>query len=261
MMNVKVINLESLEGFGLHPDSGRNFLIHISSINLWKGLSIAFVLHAALITSYYVSAVLLKEDISMRTVRFVDANELTSAAPLEKTAEPVKVDVQMNEIPKVIAGIPIVVPDAEAPSDVTLQTQEEIKTNIAASSFSLGNAGEGEIKVDISESLRGLNESSDEPGMDEFIPVEQAPILLAKVIPEYPEIARQAGIEGKVFLKALVNEEGVVVKVVYIQGDDMFKEAAVNALSQARFKPAINGNRPVKVWISYPFIFRLRTTQ
>jgi protein TonB len=82
-------------------------------------------------------------------------------------------------------------------------------------------------------------------------------VQLAKPVIVYPSLAKKAGLEGKVILKALIDESGNVTKVVVLSGDHIFHDAAVSALQQAKFKPAINGNRAVKVWITYPIIFRL----
>jgi protein TonB len=78
------------------------------------------------------------------------------------------------------------------------------------------------------------------------------------VIPEYPEIARKAGIEGKVFTKLLVNQQGRVDSVAVLKGPEVFIDATVKAAGQLRFKPARQNDKPVRVWVSQVFVFRLK---
>ncbi|MCI0515451.1 energy transducer TonB [candidate division KSB1 bacterium] len=77
---------------------------------------------------------------------------------------------------------------------------------------------------------------------------------------KYPEIARKAGVEGKVYVKVLVNERGDVVRTEILKslGNNGCDEAAVEAIRKARWKPAMQRDRPVKVWISIPVIFKLK---
>ncbi|HNC48168.1 MAG TPA: TonB family protein, partial [bacterium] len=217
-------NIEVIEGYG-RENYGSFVLKKVYQKNVSTGLIIGITLHIAGIMTYYISTVVFKEE-QIRMVRITDINELQSAPPLqEQTAAP-KVKVEVQEVIKPVAGIPIVVPDAEAKPDMTIQTQEEIKTDIAAPT-SFGSDG-GEVKVDISGTIGDIG--GGEPGMDEFVPVEQQPVIVAKVQPVYPELAKKAGLEGKVIVKALIDESGTVTKCVVLQGDEMFKESAVNAL-------------------------------
>ncbi len=242
-------NIEVVEGLG-RPNYGSHALKQVYKKNASTGLAIGIGIHLALIATYYVATVVMKED-RIFTVRITDVNELSSAPPLNEQPVIPKVKVE-QEIIKQVSGIPVVVPDEEAKPDQTIQTQEEIKTDIAAPT----NYGDGEVKVDISGTIGDIG--GGEPGMDEFIAVEQQPVILAKVTLSYPDLARKAGLEGKVIVKGLIDENGNIIKVVVLSGDEMFKDAAVNALMATKFKPAINGNRAVKVWITYPFVFRLR---
>ncbi len=208
-------------------------------------------LHVSGITGYY-AATHWFEDEKIRTVRFVGANELMNAPPLQDLPPPMRVKIEVTEI-KPAAGIPIVVPDELAAPEQTIQTQEEIKAAITAPAFT-GDGGE-EIKVDISQPIDMLNER--DPDESEFVPVEQMPVIIKRVVPEYPSLARKANVEGRVVVRAMVDENGNVTKAVILEGDDIFNQAALDAIYRTKFKPAVNGNRTVKVWITYPFIFTL----
>jgi len=92
----------------------------------------------------------------------------------------------------------------------------------------------------------------------EFYAVEIKPVVIKFVEPVYPELARKAGIEGDVFVKALVDEEGNVIKTEVLKSSHpLFEKPALEAAAQFKFKPGYQRDRPVKVWVSIPFFFRL----
>jgi len=76
----------------------------------------------------------------------------------------------------------------------------------------------------------------------------------------YPEIARKAGVEGRVLVYAQIDEDGNVVrtKVVKSLGPNGCDEAAVNAIRDVKWRPAKQRDRAVKVWIAVPVDFRLQ---
>ncbi len=84
------------------------------------------------------------------------------------------------------------------------------------------------------------------------------PIYIPK--PPYPERARQAGIEGQVVVKALLDIDGSVMEVEILKssGNEALDEAALSAARMAKFTPARQRENPVRVWVSIPFNFSLR---
>ncbi|KAB2881340.1 energy transducer TonB [bacterium] len=244
-------NIDVIDGFE-RENYGSYVLKKVYSKNLAAGLIIGVALHIGGIASYYISNIVMQED-RIITVKFTDINELQNAPPLQDAPPPPTVKIEIPDVIKPAMGMPIIVPDEEALPELTIQTQEEIKTDIASSTF---GDQDGEIRVDISGVIQGIS-GNDEPGMDEFVVVEQNPVPLGRPNIVYPELAKKAGLEGKVVVKALIDETGSVTKIVVIAGEDIFKDAAVAAIKQMKFKPAINGNRAVKVWITYPVVFRL----
>lgn len=75
----------------------------------------------------------------------------------------------------------------------------------------------------------------------------------------YPEIAKRAGVQGRVFIKAFVNEVGDVVKAEVIKGIGAgCDEAAVQAVMETKFKPGRQRGKPVKVQVSIPIVFKLQ---
>ena len=76
----------------------------------------------------------------------------------------------------------------------------------------------------------------------------------------YPEIARKAGVEGKVTVHVQIDEKGKVVntKILKSLGNNGCDEAAVDAIKSVRWKPAMQRDRPVKVWVAIPVVFKLK---
>jgi TonB family protein len=93
----------------------------------------------------------------------------------------------------------------------------------------------------------------------DFVPYDKEPQIIRKVEPAYPEPAKRAGLEGRVIVKMLVDTAGKVGQVVVLKSDaEVFNEPAIEAAKQFVFTPATVNNKPVAVWISYPFRFRLQ---
>ncbi|HPG38583.1 MAG TPA: TonB family protein [bacterium] len=76
----------------------------------------------------------------------------------------------------------------------------------------------------------------------------------------YPEIARKAGVEGKVYVNCLIDEKGNVVQTVIIKslGNNGCDEAAIAAIKSVKWIPAKQRDKAVKVWISIPVAFKLK---
>jgi protein TonB len=76
----------------------------------------------------------------------------------------------------------------------------------------------------------------------------------------YPEIARKAGVEGRVMVHVQIDEKGKVVNTRILQslGNNGCDEAAVEAIKKVKWKPAMQRDRAVKVWVAIPVVFKLK---
>lgn len=107
-------------------------------------------------------------------------------------------------------------------------------------------------------------QDEEEPEEDFFVVVEQMPELIGGLAElqsriRYPEMARRAGIEGRVYVQFIVNERGEVENPQVIRGiGGGCDEEAIRAVSQASFKPGMQRGRPVRVQYSLPIVFRLQ---
>lgn len=107
-------------------------------------------------------------------------------------------------------------------------------------------------------------QEEEEPEEDFFVVVEEMPQLIGGLASiqneiEYPEMARRAGIEGRVYVQFIVNEKGEVEDPRVIRGiGGGADEEALRAVKQAKFKPGMQRGRPVRVQYSLPVVFRLQ---
>jgi protein TonB len=72
-------------------------------------------------------------------------------------------------------------------------------------------------------------------------------LLIKKVTPNYPPLARQARIQGKVILQAEISKEGTIQNLQLISGHAMLAPAAIEAVKQWRYKPYLLNGEPVAV--------------
>ncbi len=87
--------------------------------------------------------------------------------------------------------------------------------------------------------------------------VSQMPRVLSEVKPTYPQLAKDNKKEGAVVLSVLIDEKGVVRQVEVIEGDDIFKNEALQAMKRFKFSPALVNGKSVTVKIRYVINFKL----
>lgn len=99
------------------------------------------------------------------------------------------------------------------------------------------------------------------PDPDEYVEVEREPTVDLKKLGDntvYPEIARRAGIEGNVILRVLVGTDGIPKRCnVLLSQSALLDTAAIAAVMQATFTPAMQKGKPIMAWTTIPIIFRL----
>jgi protein TonB len=77
------------------------------------------------------------------------------------------------------------------------------------------------------------------------------------VKPEYPEVARKARAEGKVILEIVVGRTGDVEGVRVLKSSPLFDQAAIEAVRKWKYQPALQGGRPIKVYLTVRVEFEL----
>jgi len=90
-------------------------------------------------------------------------------------------------------------------------------------------------------------------------PVDELPAEIVVYKPDYPSIARDAGVEGLVVVHALIGRDGRVLRaeVDAKHSIPLLDETAREAALRWRFTPAYYGGQSVAVWYAIPFRFVL----
>ncbi|MGH9592615.1 MAG: energy transducer TonB [Bryobacteraceae bacterium] len=87
---------------------------------------------------------------------------------------------------------------------------------------------------------------------------EQQKRLVHEVRPLYPDVARQAGIEGTVEMRILIDKDGKVENVRPISGERVLLDAAMDAVRQWRYRPMELEGKPVPVMTLVSVEFKLQ---
>lgn len=174
----------------------------------------------------------------------MQVSDLAAPPPLSQDTPPPQVQVSPAAAPPA-AAIPVPVPDAQAPEEQTIMTQEEISTSTPG----VAETGDGPIVVAPSDDAM--------PKFGDYVYVEELPEAVTRVPPTYPDLAREAGVDGTVMVQALVGKDGKVKDVRVVKSIPMLDESAKAAVRQWVFKPALSNNKPVAVWVGVPVKFSL----
>lgn len=214
-------------------------------------MTLGFVL--LILLTFWLIAVLGEEDLEAIDLSARVIKTVADLGPPPSVAKkPPQVNVNQPQVAAPKVGIPKPVADDEViDEDVVLATRDEL-AEIVAPDITAATEGDGDIVVDIAD-----DDYLPEP--DEFVPVEIYPEMIHYETPEYPRLARQAGITGVVWVRALVDKEGNVRRAMVHKssGTKSLDEAAVAAASNNKFKPGIQNGRPVNCWVSYKVNFEL----
>lgn len=211
-------------------------------------LTVAICLHFLVVGVYYLVGILSQEEEPVVMVKLLKYSELGPPPSITNADAPPPVAVNVP-VARPSVGIPVPVPDAEVSPEQTIATQKEL-SEVQAPALPTTEAG-GQVQVQ-----QDIKIEDEEP--PDFVPVEKQPVPVKQVQPEYPEIARRAGVEGTVWVKILVDKEGKAKKAVVMKSDaEIFNEPAIKAAVQWVFTPAMMNNGPVAVWAAVPFHFKL----
>jgi protein TonB len=154
--------------------------------------------------------------------------------------------------------VPPVVVDSIRPEDVKqLMTADQAQTDVK-------NTEVVEVQQQVKEEVQEA-----EPEQQPFIVVEEMPefpggtVELQKWLMEhtqYPEIAKENNIQGKVIVRFCVTPKGGVSQVSVLKGVDpeLDKEAMRVVTTLPPFKPGKQGGKPVPVWYMVPIAFTLK---
>jgi TonB family protein len=86
--------------------------------------------------------------------------------------------------------------------------------------------------------------------------------MLTSPLPVYPDLLRQAGVQGRVVLEAIVDTTGRVLasSILLVSATHpAFVAPARQALLASLFRPGLAGGKPVRMRVRIPYDFTIRT--
>ena len=99
-------------------------------------------------------------------------------------------------------------------------------------------------------------------GVDEYSECQVPPSIETTLQPAYPEMARLAGIQGRVFVRVLIDEQGRAAKAEIVKrvptDCTLFDKVVINSIMSARFSPGQINGKKVSVWMTIPVRFLLQ---
>lgn len=85
----------------------------------------------------------------------------------------------------------------------------------------------------------------------------QAALLVNRIVPGYPAIARTARVSGTIVLHAIIAKDGRVQELTYVSGPPLLIKAAMDAVRQWRYRPTMLNGEPVEVETTIDVVFNL----
>lgn len=225
--------------------------------NVLISLLIGVIIMATAVITPYLNAKAL-ENTKKRTEREVVVKMENLDQPAEQVAPPPPPPPPPAETIQQAKYVPPVVVDSIKPEE-----QAQLMTADQASV---------EVKnEDVVEAVQQVKEEvkEEEPEAEPFVVVEEMPMFpggdpaLLQYIAEhtqYPEVAKENNIQGKVIVRFCVTAKGTVDRVSVLKGVDpeLDKEAIRVVQALPPFKPGKQGGKPVPVWYMVPINFTLK---
>ena len=91
-----------------------------------------------------------------------------------------------------------------------------------------------------------------------FVPKDVYPEVTKSVPPDYPVEAKENNIEGEVYVKILVDLNGLPKDFLILKSTNpIFNETSIEAAKEFKFTPLIRKGFPNLSWVVVPFYFRM----
>jgi protein TonB len=82
-------------------------------------------------------------------------------------------------------------------------------------------------------------------------------LLIQKIQPQYPVLAKAARVQGDVVLSAIISKEGNIENLQLVSGHPMLVPAAIETVKQWRYRPYLLNGQPVEVETTITVTFEL----
>jgi periplasmic protein TonB len=86
----------------------------------------------------------------------------------------------------------------------------------------------------------------------------ESAMLIRRVEPLYPALARQIHREGQVELHAIISTDGTIQSLQVVNGDPLFLQSATDAVGQWRYRPTVLNGQPVEIETYITVIYTLQ---
>jgi len=91
----------------------------------------------------------------------------------------------------------------------------------------------------------------------DYVFVSKLPATIEHPAPVYPEEAIRTKTQGTVQVQTLIGADGFVRDAIALAGPPLLRDAALDAIWQWRFQPAMDDGHPIGVWARIPVKFTL----
>lgn len=210
-----------------------------------------------------------KEDIAKKKLKVIDYTQLSEPPSIDKKEEKIEVDAP-PPLKSTIKFLPPVVKPDEQVTEEYIPSQEELKEVDPGKLTQQGDPGGVDYSLlDIEEEKQPeVVKKEEEKEAEIFTYVEEMPSFPGG--PEemfrffssniqYPEIAKRAGVEGKIFVSFVVTRNGAIRDVAVVKGigAGCDEEAVRVVKTMPNWNPGKQNGNPVSVRVSIPIIFKL----
>lgn len=237
-----------------------------------EGMLIAVLLHLALVFGYILFTYISNANAEEKKIPLKKPIIIVDLDKLESNEDVEQPKVKPDEITKPEKDLSALQPKPvakEIADDVKLKTQSEldnIKNNVSSNGDSLKyiadnsnkNIDENKIDNKIKDVIKDNTKNTEFQGLQVDVMPECTNLQQVRSQIQYPKLAVDAGIEGRVTVKVLVGADGNVLKVGSISGNEVFHEEVKEKSRGLIFTPGLMNNQAVKVWVTVPFSFKLK---
>jgi|SRR5205085_5539289 len=153
------------------------------------------------------------------------------------------------------------------PTKVEMIKEEEAPPPMAVTSGVVGGVPGGIPGGQLSGVIGGIVSATSNMAVPKFAPVQPQRVrisqgvtkglLVRRVEPSYPPLARSARVQGEVVLSAIISVNGDIENLQLVSGHPMLVPAALTAVKQWRYKPYLLNGQPTEVETTITVIFTL----
>src|ERR1039457_5208741 len=156
---------------------------------------------------------------------------------------------------------------AKIPQKIQMIKEDEAPPPMAATGGVVGGVPGGIPGGQLGGVIGSVISSSSLAAVPKFVPATPQRIrisagvtkglLIHRLEPTYPPLARAARVQGDVVLSAIIDTNGQIQNLQLVSGHPMLVPAAITAVRQWRYKPYLWNGQPVEVETTITVIFTL----